>query len=295
MTDENIYKRISPGLMKHYYKQLVDNAEPPIYCERKYAKTFGINEGIFLSILGRYCKPNAKGGKVINGKRWVFNTYQQWQENHMDWLGVQAIQRIALKLEKEGYVESCQPDGFNKKKYYRPNEDKVMYAVSEMFPDLYPDDNHFRFIDDIESDMMDNIDSDMMDNIKNDMFINSITNNNNNPVIKRLKDTPATKVAGGNGHKEMVSALEATTGMDMKIKSNAGRIVKVAKELREAGYSFQNVNQFGDLWQSDWRYKQNGTPPTLAVIKAEIGRTKNGTTPKDNQVNKFREKYKEQK
>lgn len=107
--------------------------------------------------------------------------------------------------------------------------------------------------------------------------------------------TSSQDLPNGNSHKEMVIALEALTGMDMKIKTNAGRIVRVAKELREAGYSFQNVNQFGELWKSDWRYKQNGTPPTLAVIKAEIGRTKNGATPKDSQVNKFRKLYKEQK
>lgn len=116
-----------------------------------------------------------------------------------------------------------------------------------------------------------------------------ITNTEQQPDKTSSQDLP-----NGNSHKEMVIALESLTGMDMKIKTNAGRIVKVAKELRDAGYSFQNVNQFGELWQSDWRYKQNKTPPTLAIIKAEIGRTKNAATPKENRTNKFREKYKEQ-
>lgn len=114
----------------------------------------------------------------------------------------------------------------------------------------------------------------------------------NEPITELTKDTPAPKVAGGNEHKEMVIALEKLTGMDMKIKSNAGQIVRAAKELREAGYSFQNVNEFGKRWQSDWRYKQDNKPPSLIVIKKEIGIVRAAP---ETQTDKFRKIYKETK
>lgn len=107
---------------------------------------------------------------------------------------------------------------------------------------------------------------------------------------ENLKDCPDEKKP--SGHSEMVAALEAVTGMDMKIKSNAGRIVRVAKELREAGYSFQNVIDFGDRWRRGWRYRQSRNPPSLSVIKAEIGAGREAGRAGDEDVDVFRKLYK---
>lgn len=76
-------------------------------------------------------------------------------------------------------------------------------------------------------------------------------------------------------HSLMVKALADVSGMDMKISSNAGRIVRTSKELREAGYSHENVYRFFDYWKkSDWRWRKNGQRPALTVIKSDIGKMK---------------------
>ena len=54
------------------------------------------------------------------------------------------------------------------------------------------------------------------------------------------------------------------TGMDIKIKTNAGRLAKRGKELLAAGYTPEQVEQLyspGGWWyREDWR-GQKGNPP----------------------------------
>jgi len=89
---------------------------------------------------------------------------------------------------------------------------------------------------------------------------NDLTNNNNSPMA--------------NEHQDMVLAISEVTGMDLKIKSNAGRIYKASKELRDAGYSPNEVREFSKTWINDWRYKADGKPPKLTVLMSEISKTK---------------------
>lgn len=94
-------------------------------------------------------------------------------------------------------------------------------------------------------------------------------------------------------HQLLVEALEKVTKMDMKIKSNAGRIVRTAKELRQAGYTSADVYRFGNAWLKDWRYRADKKPPTLNVIKTEIGSVKPEENPRGHES--FRTLYKQQK
>ena len=124
-----------------YYEQRQNAQDASVTFDRQYAKTFGINGGIFLSVLGRHCKPNATGGRVFDdgdGERWAYNTYEGWCEYCFEWLSPQALQKVILKLEKDGYVFSCQPDGTDKKKYYRPNRRKIIRAVANNYPWAFP-------------------------------------------------------------------------------------------------------------------------------------------------------------
>lgn len=71
-------------------------------------------------------------------------------------------------------------------------------------------------------------------------------------------------------HKRVVGALMEVTELDMKIKTNAGRIYKASKELRDAGYGVDDIMEFGRLWKRDWRYKADGKPPIPETILKEI-------------------------
>lgn len=101
----------------------------------------------------------------------------------------------------------------------------------------------------------------------------------NHQLTANLKDSPPlqddqflTPPKPPSDHQPMVHALEVATGMDMKIKSNAGQIARSAKELRDAGYKPSDVEAFSRAWRSDWRYRQDRSLPSLATIKREIKR-----------------------
>lgn len=123
---------------------------------------------------------------------------------------------------------------------------------------------------------------------------NQIDNNSNSLTettteittnIKRIQATPGMslvewqelnrkaeeeKKANNNSHKAVVGALMEVTGLDMKIKTNAGRIYKASKELRDAGYGVDDIMEFGRQWKRDWRFKQDGKPPIPETILKEI-------------------------
>lgn len=75
-------------------------------------------------------------------------------------------------------------------------------------------------------------------------------------------------------HQAMIVELSAITGMDIKIKSNAGRLGKTSKELLSAGYTAEDLKRFQAIWKDDWRSKDGREKPTLAVIVSDIGKIK---------------------
>ena len=83
------------------------------------AAMVGTDAAIILQQL-HYYLADPDSGKEHDGERWIFNTYEGWQEHDFPHLSTKQIQRIFLRLEKRGLVASCQPEGRkNRKKYYR--------------------------------------------------------------------------------------------------------------------------------------------------------------------------------
>lgn len=104
-------------------------------------------------------------------------------------------------------------------------------------------------------------------NTNNDLTNNDLTNND-------LKNTDSRVLERESTHQEMITAISEITEMDIKLKRNLGRILVASQELRQAGYSPDDVRRFVELWHRDWRYQKNNSPPTLVVLLNEIGRVK---------------------
>jgi len=62
---------------------------------------------------------NPKAGKEIDGQKWIFNTYAEWQENFPFW-SERTIQRAFLNLEEKGLVITKQHSktSYDRTKYY---------------------------------------------------------------------------------------------------------------------------------------------------------------------------------
>ncbi len=105
----------------------------PIIFNAELAVAIGLNEAIVLQkivdLLDR-----TESGKLLNhdGERWLFNTYESWQEQFFPFLSVMTVQRTFVELERKGLLVSCQPEGgISRRKYYRLGEGAACHLVSE--------------------------------------------------------------------------------------------------------------------------------------------------------------------
>lgn len=90
-------------------RMLVD--EYPLLVYPTLAKAIGLNEALVLQQLHYWLDPRRGIGKEQDGRRWVYNTYEQWQEQFPFW-STRTIQNIMLGLEKAELIEST--DRFNR-------------------------------------------------------------------------------------------------------------------------------------------------------------------------------------
>jgi hypothetical protein len=72
-------------------------------------KLGGANEALMLQQLHFLLTITEKARNTNNyfgGRWWVYNSYEQWQEEHFSWLSISTIKRLFTKLKEEGYVLS---------------------------------------------------------------------------------------------------------------------------------------------------------------------------------------------
>ena len=103
-------------------KLLIDDY--PIQVLPKLAKEVGLNEAIFVQQLHYWT--NGKAGKLKDGKRWVYNTYKDWEENFPFWSNA-TIRRTIASCEKQNIiiVGNYNRAGFDKTKWYAVNYEVI--------------------------------------------------------------------------------------------------------------------------------------------------------------------------
>lgn len=115
-----------PEINKHTNLLMDDE---PLQVLPKLATILGLEEAIIIQQLWYWLNPKRKAGKVIDGQRWIYNTYKEWRESNFPFWSEIHIKRLFLNLEKAGIIVSCQPEGrMSRRKYYRLNEAFVARA-----------------------------------------------------------------------------------------------------------------------------------------------------------------------
>lgn len=108
-------------------KLLIDDY--PIQVLPKLAKEIGLNEAIFLQQLHYWL--NSKSAKKINDKKWIYNTYEDWNKQFPFW-SVATIKRTITSLTKKDLIikGNFNRAGFDKTVWYSINYD-VLECVSQ--------------------------------------------------------------------------------------------------------------------------------------------------------------------
>lgn len=94
--------------------------ENPLIVLPSLVTAVGIERAIILQQIHFACQ-QPRSGKTINGHKYVFNTYEDWQRDHFPFWSAKNIQKHIRWLEDKGYVESIQPHlkSGDATKYYR--------------------------------------------------------------------------------------------------------------------------------------------------------------------------------
>ncbi len=99
--------------------------EEPLQVLPGLAVVVGLHEAIVLQQIHYWMSPKRRSGRVIDGRRWVFNSYTQWREQFPFWTE-KAIGNAVRSLESQGVLESRQDlnaIGSDRRKWYSINYD----------------------------------------------------------------------------------------------------------------------------------------------------------------------------
>lgn len=91
-------------------------SEPPLQVIPSLAVEIGLNEAIVLQQIHYWL---LKSNNVRDGRRWVYNSYPNWQKQFPFW-SVKTVKRVFTNLEKQGLLISGNYNkaGFDKTKWY---------------------------------------------------------------------------------------------------------------------------------------------------------------------------------
>ena len=105
--------------------------------DKQFVVAFSLHEGIFLSRLIFFCRPESKVGEEIEGEWWDYSTYSNWINFSFPWMIERTLRRMVNDLEDKGFIISFQAPSVNRQKYYRPNLDVIYDKLMEEFPEVY--------------------------------------------------------------------------------------------------------------------------------------------------------------
>jgi hypothetical protein len=95
--------------------------EHPLQVLPTLAKYAGLNEAIFIQQV-HYWTMNPKLGKIVAGKKWIFNSLKHWQEENFPFWTQSVIKRTIKNLENDGLLLSrkdLNKNGYDNTKWYR--------------------------------------------------------------------------------------------------------------------------------------------------------------------------------
>ncbi|WP_052211822.1 hypothetical protein [Anaerovibrio lipolyticus] len=103
--------------------------EPPIVLQPSLAVLLGVNEALFIQQLHYWIQYSKN---IRNGRKWVYNSYESWQEK-LPVISVTTIKRIISSLKKKGILLSdCfNKNGFDRTSWYTLDYEKLDALLQE--------------------------------------------------------------------------------------------------------------------------------------------------------------------
>lgn len=192
----------------------------PVIVDTDVAVAIGIKEAVVAQQLNYWL--HSKSAKTINGRRWVYNSYENWQKDSFPFFTVATIRRLFEKLEKMGVIitGNYNKAGFDKTKWYSIDEERLNDIINR--PSAQNEQTNTRDYTEITTD------------------------NNNNNVL----DKPKTSNSSDGVHKKIIDYLNSKAGVHYKHNANATKRVIDAR-LKE-GYTLADFIAVIDKKVAEW-------------------------------------------
>ena len=102
----------------------------PIFVDTDLAVVIGLKEAVVAQQLNYWL--HSKSAKIINGRRWIYNTYEKWQKDSFPFFTIATIRRTFGSLEKQKIVltGNFNKAGFDKTKWYSIDEERLDELMS---------------------------------------------------------------------------------------------------------------------------------------------------------------------
>lgn len=102
----------------------------PILVDTDLAVVIGLKEAIVAQQLNYWL--HSKSAKIIDGRRWIYNTYEKWQKDSFPFFTIATIRRTFGSLEKQKIVltGNFNKAGFDKTKWYSIDEERLDELMS---------------------------------------------------------------------------------------------------------------------------------------------------------------------
>ena len=102
----------------------------PILVDTDLAVVIGLKEAVVAQQLNYWL--HSKSAKTINGRQWIYNTYEKWQKDSFPFFTLATIRRTFGSLEKQKIVltGNFNKAGFDKTKWYSIDEERLDELMS---------------------------------------------------------------------------------------------------------------------------------------------------------------------
>ncbi|HPG10332.1 MAG TPA: hypothetical protein PLU37_02295 [Chitinophagaceae bacterium] len=259
--------------------------------DTQFAVAFGLEEGIFLSRLIYFTRPESKVGVEIDGERWYYSTYANWLEYSFPWMAERTLRRMVNRMENDKLIISFQQQSLNRQKYYRPNFEVIWDLLTKKI-EHYPEHSvkedrptgQVSQVDDIQTGRM-------LINSKS-LTVSTSSKEDKSPlpkeadgdevkpeptklkvvymtVAKKRKPRKRAKSETPRARNPMFDAVAEVCKMDPAMLGS--RIAKASHTLEKAGYTPQQVMAFTSYWQKhSYYFSRYKRPPTPEQLIAEI-------------------------
>ena len=267
-------------------KLLID--ERPLTVLPSLVALVGMERAVILQQIHWLSQQKNTGVVLDDGERWVWGTNEEWCDEYFTFWKADTLRKHLKRLEKDGYIFTCQPNGFNRTNHYRVNYENLESPIRH---DRAASKRHKRTTsirhDDAASNRHDDTTSKRNDDAASKRHDDPAsykekTSTETSTETTQKRDVGLTPTPHPDVWEDFLFAFcwVCHNHQDLKALTEAqfGALSAEGKRLCEDGYTKADLRNWMDRhWFEDWRWKNGRQRPRPDEVRSMIPVIRNAT------------------